>query len=398
MAQREQRRYPLLHRAAGEVPVITGPEERAAGHGRLRASHTDREHVIDTLKTAFADGRLDKDELDDRVGRTLAARTYAELATAAAGIPAGPARAVPPHRAARPPVNKETVKWGLVATGALIPPAMFVTAAFGEFSPLAFVAMPLLFVELIVVITFVTATLARQRKDRLRASRDRLPPRPGQPARGAEAERHGSTGHKPSPHGTLSEFAPPQAPPGMYFDPASELLLPHGVRLASRRRVAAAWVLGLALFSVTLGIGYITWSLFAWRQGRSPAQRILSLRCWLPEARQVAGREETALRQITGFCLNGQALSGFFIWLTGKSLRSVGDFFAGTVILHDPDGILGLSSAVRSGQSAGCQRRNVAPWSSTHSASSPYGLRSGSSAWPPAARTRSTAAAMSSTR
>ena len=49
-------------------------------------------------------------------------------------------------------------------------------------------------------------------------------------------------------------------------------------------------------------------------------------------------------------------------------------------------------------QSAGCQRRNVAPWSSTHSASSPYGLRSGSSARPPAARTRSTAAAMSSTR
>jgi hypothetical protein len=52
----------------------------------------------------------------------------------------------------------------------------------------------------------------------------------------------------------------------------------------------------------------------------------------------------------------------------------------------------------RFGQSTGCQRWNVAPWSSTHSASSPYGLRSGSSARPPAARTRSTAAAMSSTR
>src|SRR5258708_9002815 len=48
------------------------------------------------------------------------------------------------------------------------------------------------------------------------------------------------------------------------------------------------------------------------------------------------------------------------------------------------------------GRSTGCQRRNVAPWSSRHSASSPYGLRWGSSAWPPAARTRSTAAAMSS--
>jgi hypothetical protein len=143
------------------------------------------------------------------------------------------------------------------------------------------------------------------------------------------------------------QFVPPQAPPGMYFDPASGLFQPQGVRLASRGRVAAAWLLGLLLFSVTLGIGYVTWSLFAWGQGRSPAQRILRLRCWLPEPRRVAGRKQMALRQITGFCLNGQLLSGFFIWLNGRYLRSVGDFFAGTVILHDPDGVLQLSIAAR---------------------------------------------------
>jgi hypothetical protein len=141
------------------------------------------------------------------------------------------------------------------------------------------------------------------------------------------------------------QFAPPQAPPGMYFDPASELLLPQGVRLASRGQVASAWFLGLLLFGVTLGIGCITWSLFAWRHRRSLTRRILSLRCWLPEPRRVAGREQTALRQVTGFCLNGQLLSGLFVLLTGNALRSVGDFFAGTVILYDPDGVLGLSSA-----------------------------------------------------
>jgi uncharacterized RDD family membrane protein YckC len=59
----------------------------------------------------------------------------------------------------------------------------------------------------------------------------------------------------------------------------------------------------------------------------------------------VAGRKQTAERQITGFFLNGQLLSGFFIWLTSKNLRSVGDFFASTAILHDPDGVLRLSSA-----------------------------------------------------
>jgi hypothetical protein len=37
----------------------------------------------------------------------------------------------------------------------------------------------------------------------------------------------------------------PQAPPGMYFDPGSELFLPRGVLLASRGQVARAWFLGL---------------------------------------------------------------------------------------------------------------------------------------------------------
>jgi len=39
----------------------------AAGCGHLRASHADREQVIGTLKTAFVQGRLGRDELDVRV-------------------------------------------------------------------------------------------------------------------------------------------------------------------------------------------------------------------------------------------------------------------------------------------------------------------------------------------
>jgi hypothetical protein len=68
-------------------------------------------------------------------------------------------------------VNKEAVKWGLAAAGAMIPPAMFVTALFGELTPLALLAFPLLFIEMIVAIIFVTITLARQHKDRSRVPR-----------------------------------------------------------------------------------------------------------------------------------------------------------------------------------------------------------------------------------
>jgi hypothetical protein len=60
-----------------------------AGRSRLRASHADREHVLDVLKAAFVQGLLTKDELDVRLGQTFTSRTYAELATLTADIPPG---------------------------------------------------------------------------------------------------------------------------------------------------------------------------------------------------------------------------------------------------------------------------------------------------------------------
>jgi len=77
---------------AGPGNQMTG----AGGHGHLRASHADREQAIGTLKAAFVQGRLAKDEFDLRVGQALAARTYAELAAVTADLPARPAAAQPP--------------------------------------------------------------------------------------------------------------------------------------------------------------------------------------------------------------------------------------------------------------------------------------------------------------
>ncbi len=71
----------------------------AAGRGGLRASHADREQVIDTLKAAFVQGVLAKDEFDLRVGQTFASRTYAELAAVTADLPAEPTAAQPPEPA-----------------------------------------------------------------------------------------------------------------------------------------------------------------------------------------------------------------------------------------------------------------------------------------------------------
>lgn len=46
--------------------MATGPGDglEAADRDHLRASHADREQVVGTLKAAFVQGRLTKDELD----------------------------------------------------------------------------------------------------------------------------------------------------------------------------------------------------------------------------------------------------------------------------------------------------------------------------------------------
>ena len=54
------------------------------------AGSADRERTVGVLRAAFTEGRLDQDELDDRVGRAYAARTYRDLWTLVADLPAGP--------------------------------------------------------------------------------------------------------------------------------------------------------------------------------------------------------------------------------------------------------------------------------------------------------------------
>ncbi|MFJ9899151.1 DUF1707 domain-containing protein [Streptomyces sp. NPDC091280] len=53
----------------------------------LRASHADRDRVVDVLTGAAGDGRLTAEELDERVGAALSARTLGELAVLTADLP-----------------------------------------------------------------------------------------------------------------------------------------------------------------------------------------------------------------------------------------------------------------------------------------------------------------------
>ncbi|MFF0312099.1 DUF1707 and DUF4870 domain-containing protein [Streptosporangium sp. NPDC004379] len=49
------------------------------GHAGLRVSNQDREQVVEHVKTAYAEGRLDKFEFDDRLERAMTARVHGDL-------------------------------------------------------------------------------------------------------------------------------------------------------------------------------------------------------------------------------------------------------------------------------------------------------------------------------
>ncbi len=95
-----------------------------AGRGHLRASRADREQVIDTLKVAFAQGRLARDEFDARISRTLVSRTYADLAAVVVGLPADLAAAQQPRRMPRQRVSNGA-RW---AASGLVTPAVIAAA------------------------------------------------------------------------------------------------------------------------------------------------------------------------------------------------------------------------------------------------------------------------------
>lgn len=74
----------------------------AGGCGGCRASHADRDHVVDMLKAAYVQGRLSKDEFDLRVSQAFGSRTWAELDALTRDIPALARIALAPGRCHRP--------------------------------------------------------------------------------------------------------------------------------------------------------------------------------------------------------------------------------------------------------------------------------------------------------
>ncbi|GGJ28374.1 DUF1707 SHOCT-like domain-containing protein [Streptomyces brasiliensis] len=71
---------------SGEISPI-GKRSGPGSSPELRASHADRDRVVDVLRVAAGDGLLTADELDERLEAALSARTVSELAPLTADLP-----------------------------------------------------------------------------------------------------------------------------------------------------------------------------------------------------------------------------------------------------------------------------------------------------------------------
>jgi hypothetical protein len=119
---------------------MTSPSSNPGPSGALRASDADRERVAAALRRHHVDGRLDTDELQERLGRCYAARTGGELAVLLADLPSDePAR--------RPRAARSWVPGPALAAVALIVVglATLAAAAHGHPGPLPLLALFLLF-------------------------------------------------------------------------------------------------------------------------------------------------------------------------------------------------------------------------------------------------------------
>src|SRR6201989_1340564 len=186
---------------------MKGPDEgarRARGH--LRVAQADREQAITVLKTAYAQGRLTKDELEARAGQAVASRTYAELGALTADLPAAsPAAASPVARGPGAPCPRPSTPARTMAKAARRSGVcLLVAIALVEGAYLAdnFLLIVAAFFALIAASGFFGYGILDAWEER--SSRARMPPGPGR--------RHqGSEGRPPGDDAAPTGFGPTRA-------------------------------------------------------------------------------------------------------------------------------------------------------------------------------------------
>jgi uncharacterized RDD family membrane protein YckC len=125
--------------------------------------------------------------------------------------------------------------------------------------------------------------------------------------------------------------------------------LPNGIVLSSVGRRFGGFLLELLLIFCTLVIGWFIWALIVWAQGQTPAKQILGMRVVRLDTRAYAGWGRMFLRFVGKLLVSAVSSLIPFVgnlaadcWLLwDKDKQELWDKIAGTVVVNDPDRMLG---------------------------------------------------------
>ena len=97
------------------MAVGPGYQMAARHYPCMLASTADRDRSVKVVKASFVEGRLTKEELDQRVGQVLVSRYFEELMALTADLPVGPFGRLPAH-----PVTPPFPRLNRLAVAALV--------------------------------------------------------------------------------------------------------------------------------------------------------------------------------------------------------------------------------------------------------------------------------------
>ncbi|MGH2588583.1 MAG: RDD family protein, partial [Dehalococcoidia bacterium] len=121
--------------------------------------------------------------------------------------------------------------------------------------------------------------------------------------------------------------------------------LPDGIHLSSPLKRLAAWLLDAVLAILTLGIGWLVWSLIVYKDGQTPGKQLLGMRCVIFATGRPAGwgrmfcREWLAKGLLFSVLLSltlGLGMILYFWLLWDKDRQEIWDKIVDTIVVDDP--------------------------------------------------------------
>jgi uncharacterized RDD family membrane protein YckC len=102
-------------------------------------------------------------------------------------------------------------------------------------------------------------------------------------------------------------------------------------------RLGAA-ILDVILFFVTLGIGWIIWSVFAWQKGRTPGKALCGLTVVNSRTNQTATFGQMVLREVLAKCVLSWLTNGITTFIGGAMVlapkrQALWDLVASTTVV-----------------------------------------------------------------